>query len=281
MNDTPAESGSPAQTDWDAAGFYTKYYEAVKDSRANATYCERLFGKDFGQHGFAEVRHLDALMEVVGLEKGMTTLDLGCGNGGISEYLSDRTGANFVGIDFIPEAIAQAVERTASKRDRLQFRVMDMSLLDFADGSFDVILAVDTLYFTPLNETLTNLLRLLKPGGRMGVFWSVGADPQVPLKIFDKTTCHPDRTELAVALQNRGLDYRTWNYSQADYEHAQRKQKIAEELKAQFEAEGNLFLYENHVGEAKGVQEAYEAGAHARYLYRIENGEKILTGYAG
>ena len=74
--------------------------------------------------------------------------------GMISEYFSDQTGAHVTGIDFIPKAIQDAWPCTKPKRDRLDFRVMDISHLDFRAASFDVIVSVDTLYFTDTVETL-------------------------------------------------------------------------------------------------------------------------------
>lgn len=47
---------------------------------------------------------------------------------------------------------------------------------------------------------------------------------------------------------------------------------FAEVLRLEFEAEGNLFLYENHRDEAQGAMHAFAAGMHARYLYRIAQG---------
>jgi len=76
-----------------------------------------------------------------------------------------------------------------------------------------------------------------------------------------------DRTELAEEIQKLGLAYQAWDFTAADAEHARRKELIAERLRPQFEAEGNLFLYENHLGEALGVQRACNASAHGRYLY--------------
>ena len=39
------------------------------------------------------------------------------------------------------------------------------------------------------------------------------------------------------------------------------------ELKARFEAEGNLFLYESHLSESRGIERAYTHNAGKRYLY--------------
>jgi SAM-dependent methyltransferase len=249
--------------------FYTRYYAAVGNSHANTAYCQRLFGENLAQHGFAEMGHLDHLIAVTGIRAHSRVLDLGCGNGGIAETISDQTGAHVTGIDFVPEAIRQAQERTKARRERLDFQVMEMERLDFPPASFDIITTVDTLYFIKLDEVLPVIVHLLKPGGRIGAFWSQSLAWEEPEK-FDRSTLPPDHTELAVALHKLDLSYQTWDYSQTDYEHAQRKQQITEDLRTEFEAEGNLFLYENHRDEAAGVMRAFEAGMHARYLYRID-----------
>ena len=110
--------------------FYTSFYSAVPHSPAHHTFCERVFGRDLCQHGFADVEQLDLLLQVTGLSAGQRALDLGCGNGMISEYLSDRSGAHITGLDFIPIAISQAVERTRRKSDRLEFMVGDINQLE-------------------------------------------------------------------------------------------------------------------------------------------------------
>jgi len=254
----------------DEKEFYTRYYAATATSRANPEYCQRLFGADWAQHGFAEVCHLDHLVAVSGMRASSRVLDLGCGNGGIAGYFSLCTGAHITGLDFIDEAIQQAQGRLPASRGRLDFRVMDMARLDFPPTTFDIITAVDTLYFIKLEDVLPVLATLLKPGGRLVAFWSQGADPGNPLETFDRTTLPPDRTELAVALEKHGLRFQTWDYTHIDYAHALRKGQIAECLRDGFDSEGNLFLYENHRDEARGVARAFEAGAHARYLYRVE-----------
>lgn len=203
------------------------------------------------------------------MRAGQRVLDMGCGNGFIAEYLSDTSGAHLTGIDFIPDAIWQAQERTRAKADRLDFRVGDIDHLDFPPASFDIIVSIDTMYFTPLVETVQQMKMLLKPGGQMAIFYSHGREPWVPRETFDTASTLPNATPLALALQANNLLYETWDYTAGDYAHALRKREIAEELKADFEAEGNLFLYENHRGEAVGVATAIEEGNHRRYLYHV------------
>jgi cyclopropane fatty-acyl-phospholipid synthase-like methyltransferase len=103
--------------------FYTAFYAAVGHSPAHHVFCERLFGMDLCQHGFADLEQLHLLVEATGLGLHQRALDLGCGSGMISEYLSDRSGAHITGLDYIPEAIRQAQLRAAAKPERLAHRV--------------------------------------------------------------------------------------------------------------------------------------------------------------
>jgi cyclopropane fatty-acyl-phospholipid synthase-like methyltransferase len=249
--------------------FYRRFHPAAAASQANAAFCEQVYGRNLYQQGFAEVAHLDHLIEVTGIAPGCQVLDLGCGNGGIAEYISDQTGACVTGIDLIPEAILEAQRRTDGKRGRLDFQVMDIGRLEFPASSFDVLLSVDTLYFSDLQSTLTQMLTTLRPAGCMGIYYSQSCEPWVDLETFPKETVQAHQTGLAKALQRLETPYTTWDYTQADCEHAQRRLPVLARLKSAYEAEGNLFLYESHLGEAQGITRACQNGAHGRYLYRI------------
>ncbi len=48
---------------------------------------------------------------------------------------------------------------------------------------------------------------------------------------------------------------------------ALRRKQVLADLKLLFEVEGNLFIYENRLGDAEGISQAIEQGLHARYLY--------------
>lgn len=256
---------SPAGNE--ALAFYERFYTAIAASRAYAEFCERVFGRNFGQHGFADMAQLDALIVFLAIQPDDRVLDLGCGNGAMAAYIAEVTGAHVTGIDFSPAAIEQAQRLAALHPDRISFRIADIALLPFPPASFDVLVAIDTLYFTELNATVSGLKELLRSGGRMGIAWSQGADPEVPIDVFPRETLPPDNTDLARALQRYGLAYRTQDFTAADLQHARLKRAVLLELRPRFEAEGTMFLYDNRVGEAEGVIAAIEAGAHARYLY--------------
>ena len=137
-------------------------------------------------------------------------LDLGCGNGMISEYIADQTGAHVTGIDFIERAIHDAQVRTTAKWDRLAFRVMDMARLDFPPASFDVVISIDTLYFTDIYETLRPVIPMLRPGGRLGAVFDQSCGPDKPLESYPRELILPGGTELAQALHRLGFSYQTW-----------------------------------------------------------------------
>lgn len=248
--------------------FYEQYYQMTAGSKANALYCQRLFGADMAQHGFAELDHLEHLMQVAGMHSDCRVLDLGCGNGKMDEFFAKRTGAYVTGIDYIPGAIEQALARTNGKSEQLDFRVMDMGNLDFPAETFDIIVSVDTLYFISLQESLPKIAACLKPGGCLVTFYNYTWQLWMPFESFDCSKVPADKTDLADMLRELAMPFETWDYTAADVEHARRKEAIALELQPLFAAEGTLELCEGHIEEARGIQEAFSKGAHGRYLYK-------------
>ncbi len=251
--------------------FYTKYYAAIKASRAHAEFCERVFGRNLGQHGFADMAQLDLLLKLTNIGPGNRALELGCGCGLITEYLSDQSGAHITGLDFIPEAIEEARERTASKSDRLAFIVGDMNALDLPPQSFDTILSIDTLYFpSDLSRVIGQLRGALVPSGQMGILYGHGWEPWTPQEQFDTSTLPPDCTPLGCALIANGLRFTTIDLTEEDYRLACKRKEVLAELKPQFEAEGIMFIYENRWGDSNGMSKAIELGLQKRYLYHIK-----------
>lgn len=251
--------------------FYSKYYAAVPHSHAHAMFCEYAYGKNLAQHGFVTMEQLGKVIEVTGLKAPSRVLDLGCGDGMIAEYISDVTGACITGLDYIPAAITRAQNRTQAKQNRLAFVVGDLMHPDFPPDSFDILLALDTIYFSnDFVETLERWRALLKRAGQMAIFYSHGANPQTPKETFRRETLPSDKTPLADALSKCGLEFRTWDFTRQDYELAQRKKEILETRHAEFIAEGYSFLYENRIAEALGVLDAIASGMHARYLYLVK-----------
>ncbi|MCW4037510.1 MAG: class I SAM-dependent methyltransferase [Candidatus Bathyarchaeota archaeon] len=231
--------------------WYKDFYIAIENSRAFSLYCERVYGKDLSQHGFSNVDELHWMLDLVKLDETIQLLDIGCGNGRISEYISDKTLARVMGIDYIPEAIAQAKRRTANKRDRLCFQVGNIDELDSVGKRFNVILSIDSIFFgQDLTATLANLKRLLKPDGEMVFF--CGEDLSTPLR----------QNRLACTVYSRSREH---------HQHLQLKRRVATGLRKDFEAEGNRFIWENIMAESLDDANSYDSAncSRPRYLYRI------------
>lgn len=112
-----------------------------------------------------EALELDLVFEMAGDLQGAAVLDVGCGDGSYALEAAAR-GATATGIDRAPEMIAAARARGAGSGAR--FVEGDALALPFADGSFDVVIAVTLLCFVADAEgAVREMARVLRPGGRL------------------------------------------------------------------------------------------------------------------
>lgn len=100
----------------------------------------------------------------------LRVIDLGCGNGKNSVYLADR-GAEVVGLDISPEAIAQAKKLAADTNVIVDFRVGSIGEpLPFADGQFNLALDMTVSHCLPPTERknfISETARILEKDGRL------------------------------------------------------------------------------------------------------------------
>jgi SAM-dependent methyltransferase len=95
-------------------------------------------------------------------------LDLGCGYGRATIFMA-RHGWRVDGVDFIPEAIAEAARRAEASGviDQVQFHVGSVSELGFLHGRYDFALDVGCMHSlgeVELQNYAAGLRRLLRPG---------------------------------------------------------------------------------------------------------------------
>jgi cyclopropane fatty-acyl-phospholipid synthase-like methyltransferase len=79
------------------------------------------------------------------LPKNGRVLDLGCGTGTSSVYLA-RQGFRVTGLDFSAKAIEMAKARARQERADADFRVADVTQLDFLTEPFDLVLDIGCLH---------------------------------------------------------------------------------------------------------------------------------------
>lgn len=90
-------------------------------------------------------------------------LEIGCGTGLFTEKVYNKTHAKIVATDISPELLEQGKK----KLPQVDFRVADAMNLDFADNTFDVVFGSSIIHHLEFEKSLKEILRLLKPGGRM------------------------------------------------------------------------------------------------------------------
>ena len=96
---------------------------------------------------------------------GARVLEVGCGRGGGCDYIS-RTGSpqSVTGVDF--SAQAAALCRASFARPGLSFRQGDAEALPFPDGSFDIVLNVESSHcYGSMERFMAEAARVLVPGG--------------------------------------------------------------------------------------------------------------------
>ncbi|MGW4065080.1 methyltransferase domain-containing protein [Amycolatopsis sp. NPDC004747] len=108
----------------------------------------------------------------LGLRPGERLLDAGCGLGAPAILLAQETGAHVTGITVSGYEVAEGNRKieAAGVGDRVRVELGDYSALSYPDGSFDAVLAIESLQCAPdLGKVLTELFRVLRPGGRISV----------------------------------------------------------------------------------------------------------------
>jgi SAM-dependent methyltransferase len=264
-----AEQG---QKNWFIRGYDALLIRSER-SKAHSLFCEQVYGKDLCQTGMTDMKQLEKLLEILDLSSVSQVLDLGCGIGKITEYLSDSTDVCFQGVDIAPKAIQRAQERTSQKKNRLEFHLGDINNLSQAlirSASLDALIALDSIYFADdLEDVILQMQRLLKPSRQtsrqMAIFYSQLCYPNDSLDLLQ-----PDKTDLAIALRNHELGFEVCDLTASECEIRQRQMQAAEDLAAEFTIEGNSDILQVRKSEAEWALETFKAGRGRRYLYQVQ-----------
>ena len=115
-------------------------------------------------------------LKLVDVQDGWTMLDVGCGGGfTIRRLLKRSKDAQVYGIDISEESVAKAKKVNADVLEKQVFvRQGSAEMLPYEDGKFDLVTAVETVYFWPnLPGCLQEVRRVLKPGGKFAILVEV------------------------------------------------------------------------------------------------------------
>jgi SAM-dependent methyltransferase len=128
----------------------------------------------------------EALVDGLGVERGMDVPDLGCGDGTTAIPAAQR-GANVLGVDIAANLVAAGQARAeAAGLDNVRFQQGDASeLVDLADESFDLTLSVFGAMFAPRpDDVAKEMVRVTRPGGRIVMCNWIPGDPTLVAQIL-------------------------------------------------------------------------------------------------
>ncbi len=138
--------------------------EAVKERQQRAW-----ASGDYAAFGAGLLIMGELLCEAVDLRPGWRVLDVATGSGNTA-LAAARRSCNVTGVDYVPALLKRARERAAVERLETTFLEGDAEDLPFADSSFDAVLSSVGVMFAPDQErAAAELLRVCKPGGRIGL----------------------------------------------------------------------------------------------------------------
>ena len=151
-----------------------------------------------------EIAARDEYIRLLGIVPGEHVLEVGCGSGAVTRVLAQRVApaGHVTGIDASDTLleIARNLAQDAGLGRLIDFRQGDCRALPLADSSFDAALAVTTLSHVPnVERALVEMVRVTRPGGRIGVF-DIDGDSFL--------ISHPDREltrRIAAAFSDHGL----------------------------------------------------------------------------
>ena len=128
----------------------------------------------------------DALVEKLGVAKGMKILDLGCGDGTTAIPEAQR-GADVLGVDIARNLVAAGNKRAAAAGlANCTFREGDAcDLNELPDNSFDLVVSVFGAMFAPKPfDVAKEMVRVTKPGGKIVMGNWIPGDPTLVAQIL-------------------------------------------------------------------------------------------------
>jgi ubiquinone biosynthesis O-methyltransferase len=108
----------------------------------------------------------ELILALAGPVTGKRVLDVGCGDGVLSVRLAQQ-GARVMGLDIDPRMLDAARDRAKSAHAAVTYIEGNIGSLPFAEGTFDIVVAVTVLCFVPYADgAVSEMTRVLRPGGR-------------------------------------------------------------------------------------------------------------------
>jgi len=111
---------------------------------------------------------LDWLRDELGVSRNSVVVDLGAGTGKFTQRLCEISN-NVIGVEPV-DAMRDQLAHHLPQVQALKGTANDMPL---ADASVDFLICSQSFHWFATEQTMTEIHRVLKPGGRLGLVWNV------------------------------------------------------------------------------------------------------------
>ena len=115
-------------------------------------------------------RENEILAQKAHIKESDLVLDAGCGVGGSSIYLAENIGCNVIGISLSKKQVETATKNSLARnlKDKVTFKQMDFTKMEFRNNQIDVVLAVESICCSSRRKDFVEeSYRVLKKGGRL------------------------------------------------------------------------------------------------------------------
>ncbi len=119
-------------------------------------------------------------------EKDEVILDAGCGVGGASIWLAERSDSLYKGITISPTQVknAELYAKNRKVESKVSFSLMDFHLTTFPDATFDAVFMIESSCYAHIDKLLEEAYRILKPRGKLMIIDY--APPRMPSGPYEK-----------------------------------------------------------------------------------------------
>ncbi|MCB0663046.1 MAG: class I SAM-dependent methyltransferase, partial [Saprospiraceae bacterium] len=214
------------------------------------------------QHGLIDLEELEVMINALQKLQKPKVMDLGCGNGNITQHLHKKLpGSDFTGIDISSTGISYANQNFA--KPGLAFYQGNMKSPGPGE-SFDAFIALDTFYYvSDLKTVLSACKKISAPGARLLTYFS-----QWIMDESYQDYLNPEMTRLARECKELNLSYKTTDLTASGIQHWKLKEKVLKDMKDEFFKEGFMHLWDYRFREATRYAN-WGDDKYARFFYEI------------
>ena len=113
----------------------------------------------------AQIQLIDHLAQLANIKTGSRVLDIGCGYGGSSLYLTKKYGASATGITISPVQVEMAKKAAVEAKLDTSFLLMDAEDMQFAQP-FDLLWSIESIsHYQDPRKFFASAVKFLNPGG--------------------------------------------------------------------------------------------------------------------